>query len=235
MSAPDSASKAMLEVAGEMLELCAERAAYWARRRTLLVADPHFGKAASFRALGVFVPRGTTSEALQRLDTLLARVRPVRIVFLGDFLHAREGRTDETFDALAAWRASHPAMAMQIVRGNHDRRAGDPPSSVGIECVDGPLRDGPFALAHHPVREPDAYVLAGHLHPCAVLAGRARQRERLPCFWFGREVGVLPAFGDFTGCAEIEAEVDDRVWVVAGGADAQVVRVSAGRDERTTN
>jgi metallophosphoesterase superfamily enzyme len=92
--------------------------------------------------------------------------------------------------------------------------------------------EGPFALAHHPVREASAYVLAGHLHPCAVLAGKARQRERLPCFWFGREVGVLPAFGDFTGCAEIEADEGDGVWVVTGGAVPEVVRVDAGGDGR---
>lgn len=219
-------------IAGEALELWAERAAFLPRTRTLLVADPHFGKAASFRALGVFVPAGTTRDALSRLDALVSRARPARIVFLGDFLHAREGRTAETFDALARWRASHAEVAMQLVRGNHDRRAGDPPADVGIECVDGPLHERPFALAHHPVREAGAYVLAGHLHPCAVLAGMARQRERLPCFWFGRDVGVLPAFGDFTGCAEIEADPDDRVWVVASGTSADVLPVDVARRAR---
>ena len=201
-------------VAGEELELCAERALFWRRRGMLLVADPHFGKAASFRKLGVFVPRGTTTAALARLDSLIARTSPDRIVFLGDFLHAREARNDETFAVLAAWRASHAGVEMRIVRGNHDRRAGDPPAEVGIECVDGPQRDAPFALAHHPVAVPDAYVLAGHLHPCATLIGRARQRERLPCFWFGADVGVLPAFGELTGCAEIDAREGDGVYVV---------------------
>ena len=121
-----------VEIAGEALELCAERAAYWSRRRTLLVADPHFGKAASFRALGVRVPRGTTEGALARLDALVVRLQPARIEFLGDFLHAREGRDDETFRLLAEWRARHGDIAVRLVRGNHDRRAGDPPTEVGI-------------------------------------------------------------------------------------------------------
>jgi len=205
-----------IELAGESLELCAERAIYWKRRRMLLVADPHFGKAATFRALGVRVPKGTTHEALARLDALIVRCDPERIVFLGDFLHAREGRNPETFEALTAWRASHGSREMHIVRGNHDRRAGDPPSEVGITCVDGPVIEPPFALSHHPLRVPGAYVLAGHLHPCATLTGPARERERLPCFWLGGEVGVLPAFGEFTGCAEVTAAEEDVVWVVAG-------------------
>ena len=213
-----------VEIAGEALELCAERAAYWSRRRTLLVADPHFGKAASFRALGVRVPRGTTEGALARLDALVVRLQPARIEFLGDFLHAREGRDDETFRLLAEWRARHGDIAMRLVRGNHDKRAGDPPSSVGIECVDGPVLVPPFALAHHPTRVAGAYVLAGHVHPCVVLVGRGRQRERLSCFWLGEHTGVLPAFGDFTGCAEVAPTEGDAVWVLAGD---EVVRFEA--------
>ena len=213
-----------VKIAGEALELCAERAAYWSRRRTLLVADPHFGKAASFRALGVRVPRGTTEGALARLDALVVRLQPARIEFLGDFLHAREGRDDETFRLLSEWRERHAAIAMRLVRGNHDKRAGDPPSSVGIECVDGPVLVPPFALAHHPTRVAGAYVLAGHVHPCVVLVGRGRQRERLSCFWLGEHTGVLPAFGDFTGCAEVAPTEGDAVWVLAGD---EVVRFEA--------
>ncbi len=213
----------VVEVGGETLELCVERAVYWPRAATVLVADLHFGKAASFRGLGVRVPRGTTGDALARLDSLITRVTPARVVFLGDFLHAREGRNAETFDTLAAWRTSHASIEMQLVRGNHDRRAGDPPCEVGITCVDGPLIEGPFALAHHPRAVSGSYLLAGHVHPCAVLVGAARQRERLPCFHFGRDVGVLPAFGDFTGCAEIKPSAEDRVWIVGEG---RVVKAS---------
>jgi DNA ligase-associated metallophosphoesterase len=215
---------ALVTVAGEELALLPERAVFWPRRRTLLVADPHFGKAASFRALGVPVPRGTTADATARLDALIARLALERIDFLGDFLHAREGRNAETFAALASWRATHAAIAMRIVRGNHDRRAGDPPPEVGISCVDGPVFETPFALAHHPVGVAGAYVLAGHVHPCAVLVGPARLRERLPCFWIGAEVAVLPAFGEFTGCAEVQPREGDEVWVVAGDS---VVRAGA--------
>ncbi len=212
----------VINVAGEQLELCAEKAVYWPRRQMLLVADPHFGKAASFRKLGVFVPRGTTLGGTTRLDQLIARLDVREIVFLGDFLHAREGRNAQTFESLALWRASHASIRMQLVRGNHDKRAGDPPSEVGIDCVDGPLMAEPFALTHHPVAVAGAYVLAGHVHPCAVLTGPARQRERLPCFHFGPATGVLPAFGDFTGCAPIQSGPNDRIWVVAEDAVLRV-------------
>ena len=92
---------AYVDVQGEKLVLSAERAMFWPRAETLLIADAHFGKAASFRASGVPVPRGTTADALARVDTLIDRTSARRIVFLGDFLHAKEGRAPTTVRAIA--------------------------------------------------------------------------------------------------------------------------------------
>ena len=205
-----------IDVIGEEVVLLPERALFWPRAATLLVADAHIGKAAAFRALGVPVPRGTTLGAMARLDTLLDRTSASRIIFLGDLLHAREGRAPETVRALAEWRERHSAIEMLLVRGNHDRHAGDPPGEVAIECLDAPLLEPPFAFVHHPRAVPDHYAIAGHLHPAAVMTGPARQRERLACFWLGADVAVLPAFGDFTGVADVSAGPGDRVFVIAG-------------------
>jgi uncharacterized protein len=61
-------------------------------------------------------------------------------------------------------------------------------------------------------------VLAGHVHPAAVIGGRARDSLRLPCFHFGPQVGVLPAFGAFTGMHVMRRGTEDRVFVIAGEA-----------------
>jgi DNA ligase-associated metallophosphoesterase len=209
-------------IAGQTLHLAPERAAYWAEARTLLVADAHFGKAATFRAHGIPVPHGTTSDNLGRLDALIARWPVDAIVFLGDFLHAKEAHAIVTIDAIARWRKTHGDIRMTLVRGNHDARAGDPPSRLGIDVVDESHVEGPFSMRHHPTPCDRGYVLAGHLHPGYRLAGRTGDGVRLPCFWFGDEngsrVGVLPAFGAFTGTWLVDALPDDRVFVVAPDA-----------------
>lgn len=215
-----------ITVAGEELSLFAARAAFWRRRATLLVADAHFGKAAAFRAGGLPVPRGTTTDALSRIDLLLGRTRARRVVFLGDFLHARDGRAPETLRAVAAWRDGHADVEMLLVRGNHDRHAGDPPAELRIDCANGPVIEGAFAFSHHPRAHEGGYVLAGHLHPAVAIRGPARDSERLACFWFGERVGVLPAFGDFTGAADINAGLDDRVIAIAG-EDLMIIRTEA--------
>jgi DNA ligase-associated metallophosphoesterase len=204
-----------VQVAGETLVLFPERAAWWAGARTLLVADPHFGKAATFRSLGVPVPRGTTADALARLEALLRLVEVRRVLFLGDFLHARRGRSESTLGAVGHWREAHPDIAVTIVRGNHDREAGDVPG-IGIEGVDA-LVEGPFVFTHVPAVDDAGYVIAGHLHPGADLVGAGRQHVRLPCFWFGSRTAVLPAFGDFTGLWPVSPDRGDRVFVIADG------------------
>lgn len=191
---------------------------------TLLVADAHFGKAVSFRKLGVPVPRGTTAGTLDKLDAAIRDTGARQVVFLGDFLHSVRSHAAGTLGVLQAWRAANPDLPLTLVRGNHDDRAGDPPATLGFTVVDEPLRLGPFALCHHPRPVEGAYVLAGHWHPCISVAGRAFERLRLPCFWLGDDsgqlprqaVGILPAFGHFTGMHRIEPRAGDRIFPVAG-------------------
>lgn len=203
-------------------------AAFLPDQAMLLVADVHLGKAASFRRLGVPVPAGSTATTLEALgDTLASLAAPVRhIVFLGDLLHAARGRSAELSlvvgQALTGWRARCPGLHMHLVRGNHDRAAGDPPPEWGMGLQNEPWLAGPWALCHEPQAVPGAYTIAGHWHPCVNLRGAARERLRLPCFWFGdparHAIGVLPAFGDFTGMHPIDPREGDRVWAVAGEA-----------------
>jgi uncharacterized protein len=212
-----------LELAAEAVVLMPSRSLYWPRGSTLLVADAHVGKAATFRAHGIFVPRGTTSATLGRLDDSLLRTGATRLVFLGDLLHAREGRSPETLRIVGEWRASHPALDVVLVRGNHDRSAGDPPETLGIRCVDAPMLDGPFAYVHHPAAIDGRYTLAGHVHPAVRLSGPGRQHARLACFWIRDTGAVLPAFGDFTGQGIIEPAEGDRVFAIA---DKSVIEVA---------
>lgn len=205
-----------LDLAGEQLLLLPQRAAFLPAHRTLLVADAHLGKAVSFRRLGVPVPEATTAGTLARLDAALAASGAGCIVFLGDLLHSAHAHAAHTLTAVRRWRDRHPQLDLRLVRGNHDRHAGDPPADWGVCCVNEPLRLGGLALKHHPDPEPGAYVLAGHVHPGVVLGGRAHDRLRLPCFHFGPSVGLLPAFGEFTGLHMVARAPGDRVFVPQG-------------------
>jgi DNA ligase-associated metallophosphoesterase len=219
-----------IEVAGAELELLPERAAYWPQRGTLFLGDTHWGKAATLRAHSIPIPMGATADDLERLSRAVERTQCRRIVLLGDAFHAKEGRAERTLRALAEWRARHSELDFVLVRGNHDRGAGDPPPELRIHCVDAPLVDGPFAYVHHPRPTKLGYVLAGHMHPAVKLRGLGRQRATLPCFWFTKDVAILPAFGSFCGRAVINPSPGDRIYAIAEDEvlRVEVAAVSAG-------
>lgn len=205
-----------VEAEGEALVLLPERAFFWERTGTLIAADVHLGKAASFRAAAIPLPGGTTTGTLLRLSAALDRTGPRRLLLLGDFFHAKSGRASRTLATIADWRSRHPDLEIVLIRGNHDRGAGDPPAEWRFDCKDEPWIEPPFAFRHHPAEENGGYVFAGHIHPAISLLGPARQREKLPCFFFGGRLALLPSFGDFTGGASVRLRRGDRAYVVAG-------------------
>jgi DNA ligase-associated metallophosphoesterase len=187
----------------------------------LIVADIHFGKAAAFRAQGVPVPRGTTTQNLNALDQLIAAYDAQRIIFLGDFLHARASHADATLTALRNWRALNPSLKLTLVRGNHDTHAGDPPADLNIDVVNEPYELGGFSFCHHPHVHARGYVLAGHLHPVCRLTV-AGDSVRLPCFVLSESVGMLPSFGAFTGGFAISPQQGERIVVATEDAVFEV-------------
>lgn len=219
----------------EEIRLLSERALFWPRAGALVIADPHFGKAAAFRAGGIPVPGGTTAEMLRRLSSALDRTGAGRLLILGDLLHARNGRAPRTLEAVAAWRADRPDLRLTLVRGNHDRRAGDPPAEWGVTCLDAPVEEAPFVWLHEPKAGdelrvtndeservarrsslvPSLYPIAGHIHPAVALGGNGHGLT-LPCFYFGHDYALLPAFGEFTGTAVVRPRSGERVFVLAG-------------------
>lgn len=207
-------SDVSLTLAGEQVCLMSERALYWPGTSTLVVADLHWGKASTFRAAGIPIPIGTTSDDLARLDSALQRTSARRMVVLGDLFHAKAGRiASHTLAELRRWRNLAGPFEILLVRGNHDRHAGDPPKDLQINCVNAPAFVPPFIFRHEPVNEEGAYGLAGHVHPAITLVGRGLQRETLPCFLVGRQRMILPAFGSFTGFGVVQPGPDDRAFV----------------------
>ena len=210
------AGAATVRLGGESVELLAERAIHWPGGRTLFVADVHLGKAASFRAEGVPIPRGATATDLARLDGLIARTSAQRLVVLGDFLHAAAGRVPALDTAFMEWRGMHAALSITLVRGNHDDRAGDPPPAWGIEVVPDPHVLAPFVLCHEPATPRTGHALCGHVHPGVRIARGAHESVRVPCFVLGRRHTLLPAFGRLTGLALVAPEPGETVVAIAG-------------------
>lgn len=205
----------LIDVRGVPIELLADRAAWLPGSETLLVADLHLGKAQSFRRAGVPVPAGTTAAMFARLDRLIERRAPRALIVLGDLLHGPLSQQGRAIDALAHWRARHAAVAIRMVRGNHDAVAGDPPPACGVEVLNAPYEHAGLVLCHEPDQPVACFKVAGHLHPVLRMRGRI-DRLRVPCFWLRGDALILPAFGEFTGGWPVSAKAGEQVFAIAG-------------------
>lgn len=214
-----------IDFGGNALQLMPDGSVHEPRTGTLLVADPHLGKAERFRYLGVPVPDGPTAATLAALSNAVNRVSARRLIVLGDLVHGRLPDDHPLFGAITHWRGAHPHLQVQLVTGNHDRHAGGLPDRCGITPWHDDDSIGGLGLCHEPaLADPDRFSLCGHLHPVIVLRSPV-EALRLRCFWFQRRLGVLPAFGHFTGGMVINPGPDDRLAVTDG---LSVHRLPAG-------
>ena len=202
-----------VRIQGQTFHLHPFKTVFWEEASSLLIADLHLGKAEHFRKRGIPVPVAVSDANWDRLISLLLEFKPEKVLFLGDLFHSEYNRVCDELEAMIR---QFDDISFELVVGNHDILDQRFYQDNGLTLHDPTLEMGPFLFSHFPLEEFDRkkYNIAGHVHPSVRLRGRSRQSLRLPCFWFGREQALLPAFGLFTGTATISPQTGDRVFVV---------------------
>ena len=200
------------EVCGEQLTLLAEKAVYWEKERLLLIADLHLGKGNHFRKHGVPIPSSSSESNWEKLERLFQLDQLQRVVFLGDLFHSNY---NEECAILGDIIASYPHLNFELVIGNHDILDDRMYEDIGLKVYQTELVIGPFIFTHEPLEEENEfYNLAGHIHPGIRLKGKGRQSLRLPCFYFGKKSGILPAFGALTGLQILRPKKSDQFFYI---------------------
>ncbi len=237
-----------IDVAGEAIELFAGRAAHWRRRKTLIVADLHWGKSETLQKAGIPLPSQALDADLARLGRMVAATRAERVLILGDLVHARAGLTPEVVARVAAWREGLRELRIELITGNHDKRLRIP-ESWGIAEVGERVVEGVFAFEHGhghghveefgvsasgkggwrgrksavpKLGEPEV-TWSGHLHPSVTLR-RGGDRLRMPCYLLQPRELLMPAFGSTTGTMDIVPTGAERVFVLAEDAVIEITR-----------
>lgn len=213
------------------------RAAFVPASRTLLVADLHLGKAATFRRAGIPVPEGSAQRDLERLATLVLGHDVRRVVILGDLFHAKGGCTPRVFAEFAAVRSRIADTSVVLVLGNHDRAVGRLPASLGLDACVPSLDEPPFHFVHEPstgviASGRDLFTVAGHLHPTVSIRSPSGDRFADRCFVAEPAVLVLPAFGSFTGGHRVEPTGDMRFWIARDDGVVDVTRIVTANARR---
>lgn len=208
-----------VSIAGEEFTLCHEKCMLRHNDDALLIADLHIGKSNHFRKAGIAVPTRIAFEEIEKLNSVIQKYQPNKIVFLGDLFHSAY---NQSVDLLHQLIDNECHRSFILVEGNHDIMHSDVYRKIGITVVDN-IIDKNIIYTHEPIHESRLYNIYGHIHPGVLLTAKGRQSLRLPCFFIGLDSMILPAFGVFTGLAMMKTTQDSEVYVIA---DESVIKVS---------
>jgi DNA ligase-associated metallophosphoesterase len=208
-----------LELNNAKLLLLAEKAVYWEKYKSLFVSDLHLGKVAHFRKNGIALPKGVDDSDLEKISRLVNTLEIENIYFLGDLFHS-----DYNFDwnIFENWVEKHCKINYHLILGNHDVLDTKLYGSI-FKQVTERVEIEEFSFTHEREQSDDLYNISGHIHPGIKLRGFARQSLRLPCFYFSKSFGILPAFGGFTGTHSIKVYKNDLVFCIANN---QIISLS---------
>lgn len=206
---------------GEELILDKDRALYLPKHQLLAISDLHLGKSAHFRKAGVQVPSTIAQGDLERLALLIQKYKPETLLINGDMFH--HGLNSD-IEAFSNWRKQFNELRFLLVKGNHDRLADTDYATMKIDIHEPSYCLGPFCFIHDAPKntENKPYPISGHIHPGVSIKGRAKQRLKFPCFYFGRDYAVLPAFSQFTGLYNLYPKTGERIFAVTPNSVLEV-------------
>jgi len=200
------------KIHGQNLWLSAQRSLFWEEEKALVVSDLHFGKTGHFRKWGIGVPQNVYKEDLQRLVNLLYYFKPQKLIVVGDFFHSS---ANTELDWFKRWRESFSSLQIILVRGNHDILHDNWYQEAAIEVVSPTLQMASFLFSHDQCEaSADVYSFCGHIHPGVIVNGLGKQSLRFPCFYFGAQHCILPAFSKFTGAVAMDKSTASAIYAV---------------------
>ena len=194
--------------------LSADRCIFWQDKKILILSDLHLGKTGHFRKSGIAVPQAVFKEDMQRLVTLLQNFKPEQVVIIGDMFHSQANKEHDFF---LKWRQDFAALPIHLVKGNHDilNHAWYTLSDITIHQCEMAIGDFIFVHDITDCTMPDnGYIFSGHIHPSITIRGLGKQSLTFPCFYFGNQYAVLPAFSKFTGTFTIRPKAGETVFAL---------------------
>ena len=201
-------------ILGNTFLLSASRCIFWEQERILIMSDLHLGKTGHFRKSGIAIPQAIFKEDMQRLVTQLQIFKPRQVIIIGDMFHSHDNKEHEFF---LKWRQDFADIPIHLVKGNHDILKEAWYAKAGITINKCELTIGDFVFVHdfNDCTVPEnGYIFSGHIHPGVTVRGAGRQSLHFPCFYFGKEYAVLPAFSKFTGTYTIEPKAGESVFAL---------------------
>jgi uncharacterized protein len=200
-----------INIKGEIFLLLAEKALFHKVSNMLIIADVHLGKASHFNKSGIPIPDASFKKDLSNLSNLIQKYQAKSVLFLGDLFHSEQ---NSEWNLLELFFTRHETIQFVLVKGNHDIMQFEKNKIDNFSVTDD-LEWDEIIFSHEPIAH-DKFVICGHIHPGISIAGRAKQKVTLPCFYKNSKQLVLPAYGSLTGLYKLSKKKNEMAFVVVG-------------------
>ena len=194
--------------------LLKERALWIPEMKAVVIADVHLGYES-----GVFdepfYPKMQFREVAERMERLMKRYEPARVIINGDLKHEFSKTPYPEFSEVRDFLDIMDGARITLVRGNHDNFIVGYLRKRGVEVLDF-LETDRFLFMHgHEERESEKMKIVGHEHPVIRIRDSIGGSARFPCFLVSEKKVVMAAFGEVGGSTLLEFG-EYKVYVIDG-------------------
>jgi len=202
--------------------------------RTAFIADIHLGYGWAQRRRGELGPLAD-ERSREKLLALRAELKPERIIFLGDLVHAPRPCEPERAWIEQLLQDLSQSAKLIAVRGNHDRAFAEEFGHLPITTV--PVWYESSITAIHGDRlnvavPKNGTLLLGHLHPAVPIHDASGAGRKLPVFLASRSCIVLPAFSPFAGGYNVACGIPVELGVLFREEEIEAIAVTGTKAAR---
>jgi len=174
------------------------------KEKILIVSDFHLGYEEMLKEKGILVPRFQLKDILGRLEKILKKTKPKKIIINGDLKH-EFGKilSQEWRDVLRLVDFLLKNCAeLVFVKGNHDLFLGPIAGKRGVKVVKDYLAGDKLICHGDEIKKTKAKtIIIGHEHP-AITLQEPGKKEKYECFlvgkWKRKNLIVIPSFNPLT-------------------------------------
>ncbi|MTK64438.1 MAG: phosphoesterase [Methanobacterium sp.] len=179
----------------------------------LIVSDIHIGYEGALNREGIMVPRFQYKKILERLNEIIRKFEPKKVIVNGDLKHEFGRITNQE------WKESKDFIEFLktnfqetiLIKGNHDNFTRFIAEKTGLEVYES------YGVADHVIMHGDKLpdektlktcetIIIGHEHPCIGIRNGERL-EKIKCYLKGRyhdkNLIVMPSFNFVTEGSDI--------------------------------
>lgn len=174
------------------------------KEKILVLADFHIGYERTLNKKGIFVPMFQFKDTITRIESLLQKIEPKKIIILGDLKHEfgsiSQSEWDQTLELLDLLK--NYCNDIVLLKGNHDKVLFPIAAKKNLEIKDHFFIND-FYVCHGNKIPTDLEfykantLIIGHEHPAITLRDSGRE-ETFKCFLNGsykdKQLIVLPSF-----------------------------------------